>query len=169
MPAGIGSTYMWSLKPGDQLAIVGPLGDFHAQNTDNAMIFIGGGAGMAPLRSIIRDELVHKSTDRQIDFWYGARRKSDLFYVEEFERLQHEHSNFRWQPVLSEPLSTEDWNGPRGFVHLTVEKALGEGPHDLRACEFYVCGPPPMLAATRQMLADLGVSESQIFFDDFGI
>ena len=168
-PAGVGSTYIWSLKPGDQLTIVGPLGDFHAQNTERRMVFIGGGAGMAPLRSIIRDELIHKSTDRQIDFWYGARRKSDLFYVEEFDRLQHEHSNFSWQAVLSEALTTDNWNGPSGFVHRTVEKEIRHGTLELRSCEFYVCGPPPMLAATREMLADFGVLESEILFDDFGI
>lgn len=168
-PAGVGSTYMWSLKRGDRLDVVGPLGDFRAQESDHTMVFIGGGAGMAPLRAIIRDELLYKGSGRQIHFWYGARGRSDLLYEEEFEALQAQHPHLHWQPVLSDPLPADDWEGPNGFVHIAVEKELRSGSHDLRSTEFYVCGPPPMLAATRQMLADLGVSGERVFFDDFGI
>lgn len=167
IPAGVGSTFMWSLKPGDRLDVVGPLGDFHVQDTTRDMIVIGGGAGMAPLRTIIRHELLYEASGRRIDFWYGARTVSDLFYVTEFDELQDENANFRWQPVLSEPLSTANWQGPTGFVHHTVERALLD--RDPTSCEYYVCGPPAMLAATRLLLRNLGVSETQVFFDDFGI
>jgi Na+-transporting NADH:ubiquinone oxidoreductase subunit F len=169
VPAGIGSSFMWSLKAGDHLDIVGPLGDFRAFDTERDMIVLGGGAGMAPLRSIIRDELLHKSSGRRIDFWYGGRCRQDLFYVEEFDDLQEQFTNFSWQPVLSEVETGDDWDGPTGYVHLAAREGLLNHLDTPAECEYYVCGPPPMLSATRQMLADLGVPEDQVFFDDFGI
>jgi len=168
-PAGIGSAYMWSLRPGDTLEILEPRGEFHADSGESDMIVIGGGAGMAPLRAIIRDQLLHRKTRRRINFWYGARTSADLFYVAELDRLQASHENFSWQPVLSEPLRTDEWNGPVGFVHQAACEALLRDRADLARCEYFVCGPPAMLAATRNALAHLGVSEDRVHFDDFGI
>ena len=167
--AGAGSSYMWSLRKGDVLDLVGPLGDFQATNTDLDMIFIGGGAGMAPLRSIIRSELLYHSSKRRMDFWYGGRSRKDLFYVDDFDELESRFANFSWQPVLSEPQEIDDWRGPTGFVHLTARDSLMARNQDFSSCEFYICGPPPMLAATRQMITEFGVAESRVFFDDFGI
>jgi Na+-transporting NADH:ubiquinone oxidoreductase subunit F len=168
-PAGAGSSYMWSLTVGDRLDIVGPLGDFRARDTGNDMIVIGGGAGMAPLRAIIRNELLYRKSGRKIDFWYGGRSKKDLPYATEFDELQAQHRNFRWQPALSEPLISDNWCGPRGYIHSVAREGLSNRHHILANCEFYVCGPPPMLSASRQMLAGLGVPENRVFFDDFGI
>jgi len=167
--AGAGSSYMWSLQKGDVLDLVGPLGDFKATTTNLDMIFIGGGAGMAPLRSIIRSELLYEASARKIDFWYGGRMRNDLFYVEDFDELQEKFANFHWQAVLSDPRDDDQWHGPAGFVHLIARQALLARNQDFTACEFYICGPPPMLAATREMLAEFGVPESRVFFDDFGI
>lgn len=168
LPVGVGSTYMWSLQPGDKLDVVGPLGDFRAQESDADMIFIGGGAGMAPLRAIIRSELLYKKSGRKIDFWYGARGRADLFYASEFDELQDEFANFHWRPVLSEPLAANGWQGPTGFVHAIALQDLTSANRDLAACEFYICGPPPMLSATRRMLVENNIPEASVFFDDFG-
>lgn len=168
-PAGAGSSYMWSLRKGDRLDIVGPLGDFRARDTGRDMIVIGGGAGMAPLRAIIRDELLYRKSGRTIDFWYGGRSTRDLLYAAEFEELQAQHASFRWQPVLSEPSASDHWRGPRGNVHAVAREELFRCRQSLSNCEFYVCGPPPMLSASRRMLGDLGVPETRVFFDDFGI
>ncbi|NNE59666.1 MAG: NADH:ubiquinone reductase (Na(+)-transporting) subunit F, partial [Woeseia sp.] len=143
--------------------------DFRASDSDADMIFIGGGAGMAPLRAIIRSELQYARSGRKIDYWYGARARADLFYATEFDSLQKERANFRWQPVLSEPLAADGWEGPTGFVHTIALQVLKSQNRDLAACEFYVCGPPPMLSATRKILADNKVPETSVFFDDFGI
>lgn len=169
VPAGLGSSYMWNLRVGDRLKIIGPLGDFHACDSNREMIIIGGGAGMAPLRSIIRSELLHKNSSRRIQFWYGARSKQDLFYVEEFDELQKNFSNFSWQAVLSDAGRSDNWQGATGFVHLTVRDQHLRHAQDPALFEYYVCGPPLMLAATRAMLADFGVPENQVLFDDFGI
>lgn len=168
-PAGMGSSYMWSLSVGDKLDIVGPLGDFRARDTGRDMIVIGGGAGMAPLRAIIRSELLYRKSGRRINFWYGGRSKKDLLYAKEFDELQAQHESFRWQPALSEPLASDNWCGPRGFVHAVAYEELMNRHDVLANCEFYICGPPPMLSASRQMLAGLGVPETRVFFDDFGI
>jgi Na+-transporting NADH:ubiquinone oxidoreductase subunit F len=167
--AGAGSSYMWSLRKGDVVNLVGPLGDFKATNTDLDMIFVGGGAGMAPLRSIIRYELLHSGSGRKIDFWYGGRTGKDLLYADDFDQLAAKFANFNWQPVLSEPQDIDNWTGPTGFVHDTVRETLLARKQDFSSCEFYICGPPAMLAATRQMIAEFGVPETRVFFDDFGI
>lgn len=169
LPPGIGSSYMWSVQVGDHLEIVGPLGDFHARAGDCPMIFIGGGAGMAPLRSIVRGELRSGESKRSMAFWYGARRRCDLFYVEDLDALQAEHANFRWQPVLSEPGPGDDWPGATGYVHALAEQGILSLTVDPGTCDYYVCGPPAMLAATRGMLAAIGVPEHRVYFDDFGI
>jgi Na+-transporting NADH:ubiquinone oxidoreductase subunit F len=168
VPPGIVSSYLFSLKPGDHVTIAGPYGEFFAKDTDNEMVFIGGGAGMAPLRSHIFDQLKRLRTDRKISFWFGVRSKRDLIYHEEFTRLAAEHSNFSYVVALSEPKENDDWDGPVGFIHQVAHDrylAQHEAPED---CEYYMCGPPLMVSAVQRMLTDLGVSEENIVFDDFG-
>jgi Na(+)-translocating NADH:ubiquinone oxidoreductase F subunit len=167
--AGVGSGFMWNLNDGDSLQVVGPLGDFHATDNDADMIVIGGGAGMAPLRAIIREQLRQNGSSRRIDFWYGARGEEDLLYVDEFDNLQNEHERFCWHVVLSDTQVDSSWSGLTGFVHESVrENVLSDNDRYLK-CEYYICGPPPMLAATRRMLAEYGVPATKVFFDDFGI
>ncbi|NOZ43298.1 MAG: 2Fe-2S iron-sulfur cluster binding domain-containing protein [Alphaproteobacteria bacterium] len=169
IPAGIGSGYMCNLTVGDRVNLSGPFGHFAARASDNEMIFIGGGAGMAPLRAIIRDQLLHKKTQRKISFWYGVRNSEDIFYQEEFKTLAQQHDNMEFRIGLSEPKAADNWDGPTGFIHkITMEHYLADHP-DLSKVEFYLCGPPAMLAATRAMLHDLGIAGEKIVFDDFGI
>lgn len=167
--AGIGSSYMWSLRPGDKVNIIGPLGDFRVQDSGHDMIVIGGGAGMAPLRAIIRHQLLHVKSRSSIQFWYGARSETELFYVAELNELQARFANFRWHAVLSDPAQFGEWSGAKGFVHTAVERDFLQLIDNPGEFDYYVCGPPPMLAATRRMLADFGVPNSQVRFDDFGI
>jgi Na+-transporting NADH:ubiquinone oxidoreductase subunit F len=159
---------MFSLKPGDQVSVSGPFGEFHAQDTDKEMVFIAGGAGIAPMRSIIRDQLLRVKTPRKLSFWYGARSLPELCYQAEFDRLAAEHENFSWHVALSEPRPSDDWNGDIGFIHTVVyEKYLKEHPSP-EDVEYYLCGPPLMSNATIQMLEDLGVERDSVFLDDFG-
>jgi len=162
------SSYIWSLKPGDKVTISGPFGEFFAKDTRAEMIFIGGGAGMAPMRSHIFDQLRRLHTDRKISFWYGARSKREMFYVEDFDMLQAENDNFRWHVALSDPQPEDNWTGYTGFIHnVLYENYLKnhEAPED---CEYYMCGPPVMNAAVINMLKNLGVEEENILLDDFG-
>jgi Na+-transporting NADH:ubiquinone oxidoreductase subunit F len=168
-PAGAGSAWMWNLRPGDSVDFVGPLGEFHAEPSEADMIVIGGGAGMAPLRAIIRDQLLQSKSRRRIDFWYGARTKSDLFYADEMDELQARFQNFRWQPVLSSPALSDEWSSAIGFVHAAAHEGLLKDRSDLEDCEFFLCGPPAMLEATRRLLRELGVPDRKVKFDDFGI
>jgi Na+-transporting NADH:ubiquinone oxidoreductase subunit F len=168
VPPGVVSSYLFNLQPGDPVTIAGPYGEFYAKDTDNEMVFIGGGTGMAPLRSHIFDQLKRVKTDRKISFWFGVRSRRDLFYHDEFERLAAEHPNFRYMAALSEPKSDDDWDGPVGFIHqVAYDQYLAdhEAPED---CEYYMCGPPLMISAVQKMLSDLGVSEENVMFDDFG-
>ena len=168
VPPGVVSSYLFNLKPGDPVTIAGPYGEFYAKDTDNEMVFIGGGAGMAPLRSHIFDQLKRLETDRKISFWFGVRSKRDLIYHEEFTRLAAEHPNFRYVVALSEPKEKDAWDGPVGFIHQVAYDeylAQHEAPED---CEYYMCGPPLMVSAVQKMLTDLGVSEENVMFDDFG-
>ena len=168
VPPGVVSSYLFNLKPGDPVTIAGPYGEFYAKDTDNEMVFIGGGAGMAPLRSHIFDQLKRLGTDRKISFWFGVRSKRDLIYHEEFTRLAAEHPNFRYVVALSEPKEKDAWDGPVGFIHQVAYDeylAQHEAPED---CEYYMCGPPLMVSAVQKMLTDLGVSEENVMFDDFG-
>lgn len=168
VPPGIVSSYLFSLRAGDRVTIAGPYGEFYAKDTENEMVFIGGGTGMAPLRSHIFDQLKRIKTKRKISFWFGVRSKRDLFYHEEFERLAAEHPNFTYVAALSDPKRDDDWDGPVGFIHqVACERYLSshDAPED---CEYYMCGPPLMISAVQKMLTDLGVPDENVMFDDFG-
>ncbi len=168
IPPGQVSSYIHNLKPGDEVKIQGPFGEFFAKDTDNEMVFIGGGAGMAPLRSIIFDQLKRLHTDRKISFWYGGRSKKELFYVEDFDKLQEEFPNFSWHTALSEPFEEDNWTGYVGFIHQVVLDNYLKNHPEPENCEYYLCGPPMMIAAVLKMLDDLGVESDNILFDDFG-
>ena len=166
-PPGKMSSYLFTKKPGDKVTIFGPFGEFFAKETDAEMVFVGGGAGMAPMRAHIFDQLLRIHTDRKITFWYGGRNERELFYVEEFDKLAAEHDNFEWFVALSDQ-DIEGWNGYTGFIHnVLYENYLKDHPAP-EDCEYYMCGPPMMNAAVIQMLEDLGVERDNIFLDDFG-
>jgi Na+-transporting NADH:ubiquinone oxidoreductase subunit F len=169
VPPGIMSSYIFSLKPGDTVTISGPFGEFFARETDAEMVFVGGGAGMAPMRSHIFDQLVRLKSQRRITFWYGARSRREIFYQEDFDRLQNEHPNFHWHVALSDPQPEDQWSGLTGFIHKVLhDEYLGRHPTP-EACEYYLCGPPLMTNAVIGMLEDLGVERDSILMDDFGI
>ena len=168
LPCGKMSSYIWSLKAGDKVTISGPFGEFFAKDTDAEMVFVGGGAGMAPMRSHIFDQLKRLKSKRKMSFWYGARSKREMFYVEDFDGLAAENDNFVWHTALSDPQPEDNWEGYTGFIHnVLYENYLKdhEAPED---CEFYMCGPPMMNAAVINMLKDLGVEDENILLDDFG-
>ncbi|CRL65881.1 NADH:ubiquinone reductase (Na(+)-transporting) subunit F [Proteus mirabilis] len=168
VPPGIMSSYIWSLKPGDKVTISGPFGEFFAKETDAEMIFIGGGAGMAPMRSHIFDQLKRLHSKRKISFWYGARSVREMFYTEDFDMLAKENENFTWNVALSDALPEDNWTGYTGFIHnVLFENYLKNHPAP-EDCEFYMCGPPVMNAAVIKMLKDLGVEDENIMLDDFG-
>ncbi|EHA1125227.1 NADH:ubiquinone reductase (Na(+)-transporting) subunit F [Vibrio navarrensis] len=168
VPPGQMSSYIWSLKAGDKCTISGPFGEFFAKDTDAEMVFIGGGAGMAPMRSHIFDQLKRLKSKRKMSFWYGARSKREMFYVEDFDGLAAENENFVWHCALSDPQPEDNWDGYTGFIHnVLYENYLRDhdAPED---CEYYMCGPPMMNAAVIGMLKDLGVEDENILLDDFG-
>ena len=168
IPPGQLSSFIFSLKPGDRATISGPFGEFFARDTDNEMVFIGGGAGMAPMRSHIFDQLRRLQTKRKITFWYGGRSLKEVFYVEDFDALAAEYDNFEWHIALSEPRPEDEWTGYVGFIHKVLYDeylADHEAPED---CEYYICGPPMMNSAVITMLTDLGVTRDHIMLDDFG-
>lgn len=168
IPPGKMSSWVFNLQPGDKVTVYGPFGEFFAKETDNEMVFIGGGAGMAPMRSHIFDQLKRLKSKRKISFWYGARSLREAFYVEEFDQLAKENPNFTWTLALSDPLPEDNWTGPTGFIHnVLYENYLKDHPAP-EDCEFYMCGPPVMNAAVIKMLTDLGVERDSIFLDDFG-
>jgi Na+-transporting NADH:ubiquinone oxidoreductase subunit F len=168
VPPGIMSSYIFNLKPGDTIVASGPYGEFFARETDNEMVFIGGGAGMAPMRSHIYDQLKRLHSKRRMSFWYGARSLREAFYVEEFDELAKQHENFSWHLALSEPLPEDNWTGPVGFIHeVLYEQYLKDHPAP-EDCEYYLCGPPLMIAAVTHLLEDLGVENENVLFDDFG-
>ena len=168
VPPGVMSSYIFNLKPGDKVDITGPYGEFFARDTDKEMVFIGGGAGMAPMRSHILDQFLRIHTDRKVTFWYGARSLREAFYVEDFDRIAAENPNFEWHLALSEPQEEDNWDGPTGFIHqVAYDNYLKhhEAPED---CEYYMCGPPMMTASVIGMLHSLGVEDDNILLDDFG-
>ncbi|MBN2105718.1 NADH:ubiquinone reductase (Na(+)-transporting) subunit F [bacterium] len=167
-PPGQMSSYIFNLKPGDRVIMSGPYGEFYAKDTDAEMVFIGGGAGMAPMRSHIFDQLNRLNSKRKISFWYGARSLREVFYQNEFDALQKKHPNFSWNLALSEPLHEDHWKGPTGFIHQVLyDLYLKEHPAP-EDCEYYICGPPQMNSAVLGMLDSLGVEEDNICLDDFG-
>ena len=168
IPPGKMSSYVFNLKPGDKISVYGPFGEFFAKETKAEMVFIGGGAGMAPMRSHIFDQLKRINSDRKISFWYGARSLKECFYDDEYDQLASENENFDWHLALSDPQPEDNWDGLTGFIHnVLYEQYLKdhEAPED---CEFYMCGPPMMNAAVIKMLEDLGVEPENIMLDDFG-
>ncbi|RUO32253.1 NADH:ubiquinone reductase (Na(+)-transporting) subunit F [Aliidiomarina sedimenti] len=168
LPPGKMSSYIFSLKAGDKATISGPFGEFFAKETEAEMIFVGGGAGMAPMRSHIFDQLRRLNSKRKISFWYGARSKREMFYVEDFDMLADENENFEWHVALSDPTEEDNWEGFTGFIHnVLMENYLKDHPAP-EDCEFYMCGPPVMNAAVINMLKDLGVEDENIMLDDFG-
>ncbi len=168
IPPGIMSSWIFNLKPGDKAIVSGPFGEFFAKETDNEMVFIGGGAGMAPMRSHIFDQLKRRHSKRKMSFWYGARSLREMFYAEEFDELAETNDNFVWHLALSEPQPEDNWTGLTGFIHQVLyDEYLSkhEAPED---CEYYLCGPPMMNTAVIKMLDSLGVPEENILLDDFG-
>ncbi|WP_136247624.1 NADH:ubiquinone reductase (Na(+)-transporting) subunit F [Halomonas borealis] len=167
-PPGLMSTYAFSLKEGDKVEVMGPFGEFFAKDSDAEMVFVGGGAGMAPMRSHIFDQLKRLDTQRKISFWYGARSWRETFYNEEYDQLAEEHDNFEWHLALSDPQAEDNWEGPTGFIHnVLYENYLKDHPAP-EDCEYYMCGPPMMNASVIKLLLDLGVEPENIMLDDFG-
>ena len=167
-PPGKMTSYIFSLKPGDEVTISGPFGEFFAKDTQAEMIYVGGGAGMAPMRSHIFDQFRRLNTNRSVSFWYGARSLREAFYVDDFDAIASERSNFKWHLALSEPLPEDEWTGKTGFIHQVLyDNYLKDhpAPEDV---EYYLCGPPMMLKACMDMLDSLGVERENILFDDFG-
>ena len=167
-PPGKMTSYIFSLKAGDEVTISGPFGEFFAKDTQAEMIYVGGGAGMAPMRSHIFDQFRRVNTNRRVSFWYGARSLREAFYVDDFDAIASEHSNFKWHLALSEPLPEDEWTGKTGFIHQVLyDNYLKDhpAPEDV---EYYLCGPPMMLKACMDMLDSLGVERENILFDDFG-
>lgn len=168
LPPGQMSSFIFNLKEGDEVTISGPFGEFFAKETEAEMVFVGGGAGMAPMRSHIFDQLERIGTKRKMTFWYGARSKREMFYVEDFDRLAAAHDNFEWHVALSDPMDEDNWTGDTGFIHNVLNENYlkdHEAPED---CEFYMCGPPMMNQAVINMLHELGVEDENILLDDFG-
>lgn len=168
IPPGQMSSYIFNLKPGDKVTISGPFGEFFAKDTDKEMIFIGGGAGMAPMRSHIFDQLRRLHSKRKISFWYGARSVREMFYVEDFDTLQADNENFKWHVALSDPMEEDNWTGYTGFIHNVLRDNYLKDHPAPEDCEYYMCGPPMMNSAVVNMLEDLGVERDSIFLDDFG-
>lgn len=168
IPPGIMSSWVFNLQPGDKVKVYGPFGDFFAKETESEMVFIGGGAGMAPMRSHIFDQMKRLNSKRKISFWYGARSLKEMFYQDEYDMLARENENFNWHVALSDPQPEDNWEGLTGFIHnVLYEQYLKDHPAP-EDCEYYMCGPPMMNAAVIQMLTELGVEPENILLDDFG-
>jgi Na+-transporting NADH:ubiquinone oxidoreductase subunit F len=165
---GVSSSYIFSRKPGDKVEISGPFGDFEIKKTEKEMVYIGGGAGMAPLRSQILHLFQTEKTPRKVSYWYGGRSKQELFYTDVFREIESQFPNFQYHIALSEPLPTDNWDGPTGFVHHVLMNNYLKSHPEPENIEYYLCGPPPMLQACLRMLDELGVPRENIAFDDFG-
>ena len=166
-PPGVGSSYIFNLNPGDIVSGIGPFGDFHVKPTLREMIYIGGGGGMAPLRAHLSHLLEAERTARKVSFWYGARSRQEVFYDEYFRGLAATFHNFAFHLVLSSPQPEDNWTGPVGFVHDVVREKYLQKHGDPAAVEYYLCGPPMMIKACTKMLSVLGVTASQIAYDEF--
>ncbi len=169
VPPGICSTYIFSRKPGDKVSISGPYGEFHIKDTNNEMVYIGGGAGMAPLRSHIFHLFHTLKTGRKVSYWYGARSLREVFYENEFRAIEKKFPNFKFVLALSEPLPEDKWKGPTCFIHQVLFDNYLDKHEEPEDIEYYFCGPPMMNNAVVKMLYDLGIPEENISFDDFGI
>lgn len=169
LPPGIASSYIFNLKPGDPVTISGPYGEFFIKETKREMVYVGGGAGMAPMRSHLF-HLFHtlKTTDRKVSFWYGARSKREMFYIEDFDNIAKNYPNFSWHVALSEPLPEDKWDGPTGFIHQVLHDNYLKDHEEPEEIEYYMCGPPMMIDAVENMLDSLGVPQEMIAFDSFG-
>ena len=167
-PAGKMSSYIFDLKPGDEVTISGPFGEFFARDTDKEMIFVGGGAGMAPMRSHLFDQFKRIKTKRKITFWYGARSKKEMFYVDDFNSLQESNPNFKWYVALSDAQPEDSWTGLTGFIHQVLHDQYLKDHPSPEDCEYYLCGPPIMNKCMIDMLVDMGVERDDIMLDDFG-
>jgi Na+-transporting NADH:ubiquinone oxidoreductase subunit F len=167
-PPGKSSSYIFNLKPGDKVTISGPYGEFFIKDTQNEMVYIGGGAGMAPLRSHIFELLKNLKSNRKISYWYGGRSTRELFYLDEFYELEKQFPNFKLNIALSEPMPSDNWTGYKGFIHQVLLESYLKGHQAPEDIEYYICGPPMMLKAVQNMLSDLGVEPSNIAYDDFG-
>ena len=167
-PPGIMSSFIFNLKPGDKVFVSGPYGEFYAKDTDNEMVFIGGGAGMAPMRSHIFDQLRRIKSKRKMTVWYGARSKREMFYVEDFDMLAKENPNFEWHVALSDALPEDNWTGYTGFIHNVLFEEFLKNHPSPEDCEYYMCGPPIMNSSVINMLIANGVDPENIYLDDFG-
>ena len=165
---GVCSSYIYSLKPGDKVTISGPYGEFHVKDTNREMIFIGGGAGMAPMRSHILDQFLTKHTDRKASFWYGGRSLRELFYIDDFKKIEADNPNFSFNIALSAPLPEDNWTGYVGNIHEVLFENYLKNHPEPEEIEYYLCGPPMMTQAVLNMLDNLGVPKEMIMFDDFG-
>lgn len=165
---GICSSYVFSRKPGDKVIISGPYGEFHIKKTQKEMMYIGGGAGMAPLRAMIFHSFLTEHTDRKVSFWYGARSFREVFYEDEFEQIEKDNPNFEFNLALSEPMPEDNWAGYTGFIHQVVLDNYLSKHEEPEEIEYYICGPPMMNTAIFKMLDQLGVPNENIAFDDFG-
>ena len=167
LPAGQMSSWVFSLKPGDKVTVFGPFGEFFAKDTDSEMIFVGGGAGMAPMRSHIFDQLKRLNSKRKISFWYGARSLREVFYADEYDQLAAENDNFEWHLALSDPQPEDNWTGLTGFIHNVLHEQYIKDHIAPEDCEYYMCGPPMMNSAVISMLTDQGVEKENIMLDEF--
>lgn len=167
-PPGVASSYIFNLKPGDKVVISGPYGDFFIKDTDREMVYIGGGAGMAPLRSHLFHLFHTLKTGRKVSYWYGARSKREMFYDNHFKKIAEKFSNFSYNVALSDPTPEDNWDGYKGFIHQIVLDNYLSKHDDPTEIEYYMCGPPMMNSAVSKMLDDLGVDNEMIDFDDFG-
>lgn len=167
VPPGIASSYIFNLKKGDKVTISGPYGEFFAKDSEREMVYIGGGAGMAPMRSHIFDLFHTKKTKRKVSYWYGARSVREMFYESDFENIEKDFPNFSFHVAMSEPLPEDNWTGSTGFIHQVVLDEYLNNHEDPTEIEYYLCGPPPMIAAVQNMLDELGVEKEMIAFDEF--
>lgn len=168
VPPGVVSSYLFGVRAGDVIEVSGPYGNFFATDSDREMVIIGGGVGMAPLRSIVFEQLENRKSRRTISYWYGARECIDIYYADEMEGLAREHQNFSWHVALSEPAPDDAWDGEVGFIHDVVYRRHLQDHPSPETCEYYLCGPPLMIEAVRALLNKLGVAPEDVFLDDFG-
>jgi len=167
-PPGIASSYLYNLKAGDSVTISGPFGEFFIKDTKREMVYIGGGAGMAPMRSHLFHLFHTLKTGRKVSYWYGARSLREMFYDSQFQKIKKQYPNFSYHVALSDPLKEDNWEGFTGFIHQVLLDNYLENHEDPTEVEYYICGPPMMLSASRNMLDNLGVEPDMIDFDDFG-